>query len=590
MANDPTRRDFLSASALGLLASSDAAAAQPDRPMLPASEFRQAAAGAVARSVAAKLADILSARDFGARGDGTTDDGPALQRFLDAIPANGIGVLPPGVYVTGLALTFPNGNVTLDMQGATIKAKAGAQFEYLLAASNKSGIVVRNGTLDANQVERASGQTIRFCGGCFIDCTECTFDNIVAKNTLGHSGMSAVALGIGGVSVRCRIQNCMLIDCGLLQSPSDGVFTSGNQNLVSNCIAKNCTDTGFVIESSNHCGITGCIAFDCSAAAGITNATNTDNYGNYIDGLTVHGWIAPVTGAICIGHPLSRTTGILYDTALSNILLLPRPGGKGQGPAIFIRDTGRPRTTRVRLDNIMIRTSTAQGILIDGHDVAVRNADIAGTDSSAVQFQAGSTGGLVAGSRIAGGTFGVAASGAGAVMVRDCAIAGQVNYNLYAFDTATIISLMNVLGAAGVNHIGKAAGANIIHTGLGTDGSLLCHNSGGIGYGAGAGGVVAQGGSKATRVGLDRLCGTITTHGGTLAAGTGVSFTLANTTIASSDIVTVAIRSGATAASYVAMVDAVANGSCRISLRNISDRPLAEAIVLSFAVIKAAVA
>lgn len=109
----------------------------------------------------------------------------------------------------------------------------------------------------------------------------------------------------------------------------------------------------------------------------------------------------------------------------------------------------------------------------------------------------------------------------------------------------------------------------------------------GIGYATGAGGAVTQGTSKSTTVDIDRVCGAITTHNATLNAGAAVSFTVTNDAVVATDVVIVNIKSGGTAAAYSVIVDAVAAGSFRVSLRNVSAGNLGEALVLNFAVIKA---
>jgi len=62
--------------------------------------FIQAGVGAVRRSVQSKLRDVISVKDFGAIGDGVTDDTSAFQSAIDAIIAAGGGVLhvPAGMY------------------------------------------------------------------------------------------------------------------------------------------------------------------------------------------------------------------------------------------------------------------------------------------------------------------------------------------------------------------------------------------------------------------------------------------------------------------------------------------------------------
>lgn len=108
-----------------------------------------------------------------------------------------------------------------------------------------------------------------------------------------------------------------------------------------------------------------------------------------------------------------------------------------------------------------------------------------------------------------------------------------------------------------------------------------------LGYATGAGGAVTQSTDKTTGVTLNKICGAITTNNATLNAGVEVSFTLTNSTIAATDVVVASIKSGATAGAYALTVDAVAAGSCRISLSNQSAGNLGEAIVINFAVVKA---
>lgn len=123
-----------------------------------------------------------------------------------------------------------------------------------------------------------------------------------------------------------------------------------------------------------------------------------------------------------------------------------------------------------------------------------------------------------------------------------------------------------------------------------SSGLLVEGTDGGIGYATGAGGAVTQATSKSTGVTLDKASGAITMNGAALASATSVGFTLTNSLIAATDVVLVSIKSGATANSYLVAVDAVAAGSCRISVRNISAGSLSEALVLNFAVVKAVAA
>lgn len=113
----------------------------------------------------------------------------------------------------------------------------------------------------------------------------------------------------------------------------------------------------------------------------------------------------------------------------------------------------------------------------------------------------------------------------------------------------------------------------------------------GVGYGTGAGGTVTQATSKSTGVTLDKICGEIVMDSASLSHQTPVAFTLTNSAIAATDVVAVSVKSGGTAGAYLVSAGAVAAGSCSITLFNCqTSGSLSEAVVLSFAVIKAVAA
>jgi hypothetical protein len=118
---------------------------------------------------------------------------------------------------------------------------------------------------------------------------------------------------------------------------------------------------------------------------------------------------------------------------------------------------------------------------------------------------------------------------------------------------------------------------------------LLGSTESAIGYSTGTGGTVTQATNKATGVTLNKRCGQITLNNASLGAAAEVSFTLTNSVIAATDVVMICIGSGATAGAYTVQCDAVAAGSCRISVGNTSSGSLSEAIVLNFVVIKSAI-
>jgi len=109
-----------------------------------------------------------------------------------------------------------------------------------------------------------------------------------------------------------------------------------------------------------------------------------------------------------------------------------------------------------------------------------------------------------------------------------------------------------------------------------------------IGYNASAQGTVTQATSKATGVTLNKSSGQITMNAASLAAGTTVLFTLTNSTLSAKDVLIVNVGSGGTSGAYWPYVANVAAGTAVIGVYNNTASPLAEAIVINYAIIHGA--
>tara|TARA_R100001082_G_scaffold18020_1_gene8958 strand:+ start:205 stop:630 length:426 start_codon:yes stop_codon:yes gene_type:complete len=133
----------------------------------------------------------------------------------------------------------------------------------------------------------------------------------------------------------------------------------------------------------------------------------------------------------------------------------------------------------------------------------------------------------------------------------------------------------------------ETKGSPLTHTEV--DANFTNLNNDKAGYIAGQGGTQTQATSKSTEVILnDKKCGTITMNNEEMTANQIKFFTFTNNQIAATDIVVLNHASGGTAGKYV-LNAAAAAGSAVITVTNISTGSLSEAIVIRFAVVKAAI-
>lgn len=127
----------------------------------------QTGTGAVARTVQSKLRDIVSAKDFGAVGDGTTDDSAAINAALAAVAISGAKlVFPPGTYLYSGTITvfFGMKICGASWQTTTLKFTNLAAIAIDFTLASVSDVAIVGITLDGTNKATRTERCMRFSG------------------------------------------------------------------------------------------------------------------------------------------------------------------------------------------------------------------------------------------------------------------------------------------------------------------------------------------------------------------------------------------------------------------------------------------
>ncbi|MFC3126814.1 phage tail fiber protein [Pseudoroseomonas globiformis] len=134
--------------------------------------------GAIPRTVEDKLGERLSARDFGATGNGITDDGPALQAAMNAAAASAKYLdIGEGVHRTTIPLVLPGAAAGLSMRGSILYAGPAGIAALTIGdgaamrnqAKHYSGLRVLRATISDWLDERDIGIVLRNLDACQVE-------------------------------------------------------------------------------------------------------------------------------------------------------------------------------------------------------------------------------------------------------------------------------------------------------------------------------------------------------------------------------------------------------------------------------------
>lgn len=242
--------------------------------------FTQSGSNAVTRSVESKLRESVSAKDFGAIGDGIADDTLALQRGIDFVATNG-GILyvPPGTYITSARLF-----------------RASSDKPFALCGAGKNATVIKRGT-------NFNASVIEFRLSHDVTVGDLTVDGNHAIHTNGNHGLVIYDCD------RPRVENVHVQDYKNSGVLVYGPPTTRGGGRIINCSVngEGRSPVGILIAAMYDSGMIGCSAVGCT-----TGGTGSDGYGlelkNECDGcFIVDSYAKDCTVAAVFGQDISST-------------------------------------------------------------------------------------------------------------------------------------------------------------------------------------------------------------------------------------------------------------------------------------------
>ena len=176
---------------------------------------------------------FINVKDYGAKGDGVSDDGKAIINAINASGEKNIIYFPPGTYIienteiegyenTGIVIEKSNIILIGNNRNSILKSKTG--HLQVISISNSSNLTIKNLVIDGNAINYASGEhCIRINGTRNLKIINCEIMN-PSRYGIGFEG---------GKNEEILIDSCYIHDTG-----ADGIdmknFDSLNNKITIN--------------------------------------------------------------------------------------------------------------------------------------------------------------------------------------------------------------------------------------------------------------------------------------------------------------------------------------------------------------------
>ena len=373
--------------------------------------FTQQGTGAVSRSIQNKLEEFVSVKDFGATGDGTTNDTTA---FSNAIASGAATIyVPKGTYmVSTIDLTNKN-NITIVGESKTLSIikLINSSNNMTILCTTSTNITIKGLTVDANRANQTSGVH----GIRLADTDGIVIEDVIIQNCKTY--------GIGiqaGTNKNLNFNRFIIKNTG-----ADGIDFKDKNDANDNIIITNGFIGNFGLDATDK------PAIDCRGPVNISNINielnNNLNIGIRLrqDGGNGEQGSGNINNINILGIGSNSYYGIytepttVQDYSFNNIYVknanlgvirsigglfnnLVAEGGSSDSFSVGGTDT--------IINNLKIRNAGNRGVDIEANSANVRiigfhitNSDLTGNKATAIRVQSGATNTVISGGFITSG-------------------------------------------------------------------------------------------------------------------------------------------------------------------------------------------
>lgn len=211
-----------------------------------------ATGGSASRTLAAHFKDIINVKDFGATGDGVTNDTTAIAAAVTALTANSTLYFPAGVYLTDAIGFVSKTFVAIKGDGRTstiIRNRVAGNVIYFRPTC--SDITMQDLTIDNNNSARTAGQH-----GIVIGCSRFNLSNVGVT----RCGEYAVLTGWDQISgTTTAVSDIIVSNLYVYNTYADGMhFRNTTRGTLTNSIFVT-DDDCIAVDGSFHVTVSNCV-------------------------------------------------------------------------------------------------------------------------------------------------------------------------------------------------------------------------------------------------------------------------------------------------------------------------------------------